>query len=562
MFEFISLTEVACGAGRHGRAVARQAGQARSHADFVADVGCWQTAFAQTTGLRWALYFEDGYQFACALYGAWHAGKTVFLPGDVQPGSVARLDAEVDGWAGDVPQGLCAASVDMAQARQALDLENTRLVLYTSGSSGEPEAIAKSLRQLEAEIGTLHQSFAARMPSAPQAHIWTTVSHQHIYGLLFAILWPLASGIRFVAERLVYPEQMAQALGPEPSVLIASPAHLRRLPETLDWAAARQGVRMVFSSGGPLPPQAADDTLRLWGCSPVEVFGSSETGGIAWRQRSEHGDTWQVFAGVQWRVAQEVLELRSPNLADSGWWRSTDRIAPTASGGFVLLGREDRIVKIEEKRVSLTAIERHLAQSPWVQEVRALVYQGRLAVVAVLTPEGNEALARLGKQAVNQGLRQLLVSVVEPVALPKRWRYPAQMPVNAQSKTTEALLLDLLRPTRPLAHWLQRDLAEARAELEIEADLRVFDGHFPVAPVLPGVAQLDWAVSFGRECFPIAGDFLRVEALKFQRPVRPGDRIALSLTWRDATSTLVFAYSSGGQMHSSGRIVFAGPEHV
>ncbi|SDO02269.1 Acyl-coenzyme A synthetase/AMP-(fatty) acid ligase [Rhodoferax sp. OV413] len=562
MFEFISLTEVACGAGRHGRVVARQAGQARSHADFVADVGRWQTVFAQSTGLRWALYFEDGYQFACALYGAWHAGKTVFLPGDVQPGSVARLNAEVDGWAGDVPQGLCAASVDAAHARQALDLENTRLVLYTSGSSGEPEAIAKSLRQLEAEIGTLHQSFAARMPSEPQAHILTTVSHQHIYGLLFAILWPLASGMRFVAERLVYPEQMAQALGPEPSVLIASPAHLRRLPETLDWAAARQGVRMVFSSGGPLPPQAADDTLRLWGCSPVEVFGSSETGGIAWRQRREHGDTWQVFVGVQWRVAHEVLELRSPNLADSSWWRSTDRIAPTASGGFVLLGREDRIVKIEEKRVSLTAIERHLAQSPWVQEVRALVYQGRLAVVAVLTPEGNEALARLGKPAVNQRLRELLASVVEPVALPKRWRYPAQMPVNAQSKTTEALLLDLLRPTRPIAQWQQRDPAEARAVLDIQADLRVFDGHFPVAPVLPGVAQLDWAVSFGRECFPINGDFLRVETLKFQRPVRPGDRITLALTWRAAASTLVFAYRSGEQMHSSGRIVFAGPAHV
>lgn len=562
MFEFISLTEVACGAGRHQRAVARQTGHARSHADFVADVGRWQTAFVQSTGLRWALYFEDGYQFACALYGAWHAGKTVFLPGDVQSGSVARLNAEVDGWAGDVPQGLCAASVDAAHARQALHLESTRLVLYTSGSSGEPEAIGKSLRQLEAEIGTLHQSFAARMPSGPQAHILTTVSHQHIYGLLFAILWPLASGMRFVAERLVYPEQMAQALGPEPSVLIASPAHLRRLPETLDWAAARQGVRMVFSSGGPLPPQAADDTLRLWGCSPVEVFGSSETGGIAWRQRSEHGDTWQVFVGVQWRVAHEVLELCSPNLADSSWWRSTDRIAPTASGGFVLLGREDRIVKIEEKRVSLTAIERHLAQSPWVQEVRALVYQERLAVVAVLTPDGNEALARLGKPAVNQRLRELLAPVVEPVALPKRWRYPAQMPVNAQSKTTEALLLDLLRPTRPIAQWQQRDPAEARAELDIQADLRVFDGHFPVAPVLPGVAQLDWAVSFGRECFPINGDFLRVETLKFQRPVRPGDRITLALTWRAAASTLVFAYRSGEQMHSSGRIVFAEPAHV
>ncbi|WP_394789522.1 AMP-binding protein [Rhodoferax sp.] len=562
MAEFLSLADVVSASGLAGRAIARQAGEFRERSDFLWQVAAWQAAFAQAPGLRWALYFEDGYQFACALFGAWHAGKTVFLPGDAQQETVARLNAEVDGWAGDMPGALRAATAHSDHHIHALDLETSRLVLYTSGSSGEPVAIAKCLRQMDAEVRTLQQSFADRMPAAATAQVFTTVSHQHIYGLLFAILWPLASGRRFVAERLVYPQQMAQALGTQPSVLIASPAHLRRLPEALDWALARQGLGMVFSSGGPLPAQAAEEALALLGCSPVEVFGSSETGGIAWRQRSVHGDDWQVFAGVQWRIDQDVLELRSPNLADSAWWRTSDRIAPTASGGFTLLGREDRIVKIEEKRVSLTAIERHLAQSPWVQEVRALVVQQRLAVVVVLTTEGTQALARLGKPAINQGLRDRLTGVVEPVALPRRWRYPALLPVNAQSKTTEALLLDLFRPVRPTPQWLLREAGEARAELDIQADLRVFDGHFAVAPVLPGVAQLDWALSFGRECFPITGAFLRVEALKFQRPVQPGDRITLALTWRAVSSTLVFAYSHGEQMHSSGRIVFAGSSDV
>jgi acyl-coenzyme A synthetase/AMP-(fatty) acid ligase/3-hydroxymyristoyl/3-hydroxydecanoyl-(acyl carrier protein) dehydratase len=559
MAEFLPLTAVVSMPGLADRPVAQQAGQLRSRADFLVAVGRWQAAFAQSAGHRWALYFADGYDFACALYAAWHAGKTVYLPGDVQAETVARLNAEVDGWAGDVPGALQPAP-DPASCGGALDRENTRLVLYTSGSSGEPEAIGKCLRQLDAEIVALQHSFSHQMPA--QACVWTTVSHQHIYGLLFYILWPLASGRCFVAERLDYPEQMARALGAAPGALVASPAHLRRLSEALDWTAARQSVCAVFSSGGPLPPSAADDTQRLLGRSPIEVFGSSETGGIAWRQRSDHGDHWQVFADVQWRLDRDVLELRSPKLADSGWWRSTDRVAPTASGGFSLLGREDRVVKIEEKRVSLSAIERHVQQSDWVHEVRALVYQGRVAVVAVLTPVGLEALAQRGKAFVNQGLRTLLVDAVEPVALPRRWRYPALLPVNAQGKTTEAALLELFRPLRPAAQWLQQSPAEALAALDIRADLRVFDGHFLDAPLLPGVAQLDWAVAFGRECFPIAGDFLRVEVLKFQRPVLPGAQIELLLNWREATSTLAFTYRTGAVLHSSGRIVFGASSDV
>jgi acyl-coenzyme A synthetase/AMP-(fatty) acid ligase len=43
-------------------------------------------------------------------------------------------------------------------------------------------------------------------------------------------------------------------------------------------------------------------------------------------------------------------------------------VLPTGDGGFVLAGRADRIVKIEEKRVSLSAIEQRLLASPLVRE--------------------------------------------------------------------------------------------------------------------------------------------------------------------------------------------------
>src|SRR5262249_49086372 len=143
------------------------------------------------------------------------------------------------------------------------------------------------------------------------------------------------------------------------------------------------GLRAVFSSGGPLPPEAADATLALLGAAPVEVYGSSETGGVAWRQRARHGDTWQPLPGIEFRVDGGELAVRSPHLPELEWFHTAARATLAADGmdGFELHGRADRIVKIEEKRVSLTALEQRLAISGDVAEARVLMLADEAPVV-------------------------------------------------------------------------------------------------------------------------------------------------------------------------------------
>ena len=70
-------------------------------------------------------------------------------------------------------------------------MHDTRLVIHTSGSNGEPVAIPRRLAQLDAEVRALQQAFGAGLD---EALVLGTVSHQHIYGLLFRVLWPLAAG--------------------------------------------------------------------------------------------------------------------------------------------------------------------------------------------------------------------------------------------------------------------------------------------------------------------------------------------------------------------------------
>ena len=559
MSDFCAIADLLARGRAAQHPIALQAGAAVDFSRFETMASAWHAAFAAHAGTRWALYFEDSLEFAAALLGAWHAGKEVYLPGDALPATLGSLRSQVDGFAGPLPPEY-APLTPIAGAGtppwHALDVETTLVVVYTSGSSGEPLAIPKHLRQLDAEV-------------AIQAHCWdalsgdatvlATVSHQHIYGLLFRVMWPLASGRPLLAERLLYPESMVDALAQGPSVLVTSPAHLKRLPEQLDWPSVkRAGLRLVFSSGGPLPPEAAQECMRLTGQAPIEIYGSSETGGIAWRQRANPSALhWTTLPGVEVRVVDDQLQVRSAHLPDSQWFTGTDRVALHESG-FELLGRSDRIVKIEEKRISLTALDAGLLASGYLEAVASFALPGArstLAVVAAPNAKGWAVLQQQGKSAFNRLLRAGLAGQVESSVLPRRWRYVWGLPVNSQGKTTQAVLERCFDPRLPQALCITRSAQDAHIQIAVAESLPQFEGHFPQTPILPGVAQVEWALHFGRMLFSLPPVFLGLEALKFQRVIVPGSVVHLTLRFAPERTRLEFMLHSDAGQHATGRVL-------
>lgn len=530
------------------------------HARFVQRARDWHAAFAACVENDWALYFEDAAEFAAALFGAWHAGKRVFLPGDALPATLESVATQVQGFAGDVPapHSPLAAPENSGDGRgmQALDDHATRLVVFTSGSTGTPVALEKQLCQLEREVEALQAAFGAGLDGAV---VHGTVSHQHIYGLLFRVLWPLAAG-RAVAPRTFFHEELLAIPGDGPLLLVSSPAHLKRLPDRFDASPLHGRLRAVFSSGGALPAEAAIESRRVFGVAPTEIFGSSETGGIAWRRWDDDVPAWRALPGVQWRLDGDALEVDSPHLPPgTGWWRTTDCAESDGHGGFRLLGRADRIVKIEERRVSLDALERTLAAHPFVREARVLVLEGVRSVLAAavaISDEGKAHLQSLGRREFAKRLDAHLSGSQDAVTRPRRWRFVDALPTSAQGKATQAALLALFRPMQPQPRWLRRDARSAELALELDPQLRVFDGHFPQAPILPGVAQTDWAIRFAREAFALPSRFLRLEALKFQQVARPGQVLRLRLDWDEARGVLSFRYDSEAGVHAGGRAVF------
>ncbi|MNG82918.1 peptide synthase [compost metagenome] len=418
----VTLAELRRGSLQLARAMARHAG-------------------AGQPGARWALCFDDSLLFTQALLACALGGYQAILPGHQRLAGLQALQAQFDGLLTDgeppgaalaVPQlrlPLLVADDELEADGAALLPERLDLTLFSSGSTGEPKAIPKAWPQLEAELRVQMALWGERLADT---RVLASVSHQHIYGLLFRILLPLCLGRPFDRRSIDYPEQLA--LQTAPWCLIASPAFLSRL----DPAIPAAGCRLIVSSGGPLQPGDAQQAKLLLGQLPVEIFGSSETGGIGWRQRHQVQTPWTTLPGVEVRVGPEQgLLLRSPFLAEDDWLACADRILMTGAG-FELLGRQDRVVKLEEKRISLDEVEARLQGLAEVESAAVLpLQQGQrqiLGAVLVLSEAGTARWAELGPGRFLLALRQQLRPWLEPVALPRSVRRVEQMPVNAQGK--------------------------------------------------------------------------------------------------------------------------------
>lgn len=510
-------------------------------------------AALQTRGVqRVALYLEDAAELAIALLGAWRAGVQVLLPADAQAQTRQRLAAQVDLWLDDLA-GLDAEALPAA----ALDPEHCRLTLCTSGSSGEPKLIDKSLAQLANEVEALERLWGANLG---QATILGSVACQHIYGLLFRLLWPLCAGRPLYRRALPFPEDLQQvSLSQTGFAWIASPALLKRMGDNLDWPALSR-VKQVFSSGGALPGEAAEslhERLSQW---PTEIYGSSETGGIGWRQ----GDTpWQPFPGVELSLDEAgALRIASPYLPAGHIEQSADAAEIGDDGRFVLRGRLDRIVKLEEKRISLPMLEQALINHDWVTDARlGVIQEGRafLGAVLALSPSGVHALRNQGRRNLTETLRRHLAEHCETIALPRRWRLLLELPYSSQGKLAQSQVEALLaepRPTRVEPVSAEERDGEWLLQLQVPLDLAHFTGHFPQTPVLPGVVQIDWAQQLARQLIAqLPPRFAGMEVLKFQQLVRPGDTLQLSLRFDAERSKLYFAYRNGEAACSSGRVL-------
>jgi acyl-coenzyme A synthetase/AMP-(fatty) acid ligase len=447
----VSLSELLAGARPDDHCVALLDGERISLSRLRADISHNTNLLTGRCIRRGTVVCNSGYWFAVGVLALAKLRAHVMIAPNALPGTLRAIASDCDVVLTDLREvgGALDALQPSTSARSApfnLDIGEVRLYFFTSGSTGEMKRVEKSFASFEHEAAVLEQMWGEDVGAVP---VVGTVTHQHMFGMTFRIMWPLISGRPFDAEFHVTWEPLMAALT-GPSIIITSPAQLTRLggfaPEK-----AENRPRMIITAGSPLPPFAAREAAEVFGCQLVEIFGSTEAGIVAWRYGEREPGLWEPLPTVDVSADQDgVLMLRSPHASGSVWCKQSDRISFEAGGRFRLEGRIDRIVKIEGKRVSLQRMERQIVTLEWVSEA-AVVALGKegggayLGAVVKLSVAGLLEIQRLGKFRFVRKLRRELSASEDLSVLPRRWRFVDLMPTDGLGKRRVADFVALLK---------------------------------------------------------------------------------------------------------------------
>jgi uncharacterized 2Fe-2S/4Fe-4S cluster protein (DUF4445 family) len=257
------------------------------------------------------------------------------------PGGVTVID----------PQAL-TDEVETLASEDGAEPDRPWIHLFTGGSGAAPRQWTKTPRNLLGEVDALIDRFEVGSGD----RFLSTIPALNTYGLIFSLLLPLAASARVVRATPSLPDAIRQqAADASPTLLVSVPDHLRALK---DAPLERGALRLAFSSVDPLA--GADDTASsgATGVNLVEVYGSTETGGIATRCRGTGEDGFRPYPCIQWRVAGNSLDIRSPFLSrelpvrSSGWVAATDRVKAHGNDGFVVTGPAEPAIEAGPSRAA------------------------------------------------------------------------------------------------------------------------------------------------------------------------------------------------------------------
>lgn len=390
----------------------------------------------------------DALDFTASLLAVLHAGRCAVLPGSHRLSTRAvRREAEAV-LGGDEPlEGLPLLKAEKETSRTGSVPPSlppipasARILLFTSGSTGEPKAVVKTPEMMDREAEMTAGLFGGKLLGCVAAG---SVDPLHMFGLSFLVWLPLSLRIPVRAERIQVPEDLAAAgEAGRPLALITTPTFLKYLDSALEPPA----IRFALTAGGALSRETAQRFREWAGIWPAEIYGSTENGVVASRIASDPPGEALLVPPLSFDRAGGEGAILSP-IVSGGRAKLDDRIEVTGERSFRLLGRKDRIVKVAEHRVSLAEVERALAALGWPGVALLLDKDGRESVGFVIDAE-RTALACSPGPAALRSLKAELRRRLPAFAVPRYFRGPCRLPRNSQGKIDLVLLKELFDDRR------------------------------------------------------------------------------------------------------------------
>lgn len=322
------------------------------------------------------------------------------------------------------------------QSASARDINTVFMQLFTGGSTGKPKVWPKTPVNLFAEAAYQADKYRFSRDDLVAA----TVPPYHIYGLLYTVMAPFLMTASVMAGMYVYPHEIVSVLRDNPvTILVSVPVHYRVLNGA---GILSQGLRLAFSSAGPLDPEDALAFYRQTGIGPEEIYGSTETGGVACRSSATGRTLLEPFECLKWKISHDRLCVKSPFISpdipvdEDGFFMTGDRAAVVADGRFAILGRADGVVKVGGKRVDLNDIQDKIKRIPEIRDAFLFSMKERKG-------RGTDIAAVVETDMDEEELRQVLSRTLEHYAVPRRIRIVKSIPSTSTGKYDREAIIRL-----------------------------------------------------------------------------------------------------------------------
>lgn len=301
------------------------------------------------------------------------------------------------------------------------------ITFATSGSTGEITLKKQETALLWQEAQELHRvllSQRTRIVSAVPAH--------HVYGFLFTVLLPKVAKIP-VTDPIPFPSRSFIDMLEPGDFVVAFPLFWEGIlkherPFTADIHGA--------TSTAPCPPKTMSALLDAGLTRITNIYGSSETGGLAYQHMPEHPLTlfsfWKRITGS---ANEDLLERVHPSEQPQQPIPMPDNISWISDNTFKVLGRKDKIVQVGGINVSLQKTTECLRSHPDVKNcvVRLMRQDEGNRLKAFVIPNNGV----IDPSELRTSLYQWCREQLRPAERPKKISFGTTFPKTAMGKAKD-----------------------------------------------------------------------------------------------------------------------------
>jgi len=370
------------------------------------------------------------------------------LPGGVAAMTMAELALVLDEDRG----GEAPASV------QEMGAEDPALIVFTSGTTGEPRGVLHAYRYL------LGQRIQAEhwLGSRPGELVWCTTAPGWSKSARNVFLAPWLTGAAAVIHdgRFEAAERLALAEALEVNVLCQAPTEYRMLARRTPLRPL-PALRRMVSAGEPLDPETIATFKQATGLEPADGYGQTETGHVSGNLLGEavrRGSMGRPLPGIEVRIADGELQLRASSTPtffsryldgarfEDEWWPTGDLVRADEDGYLYFEGRGDDIILSSGYRIGPFEVESALLSHPDVAEAAAVGAPDpeRGAIVrAIVVPRGRGPSEELARELQEHCKRE-----TAPYKFPRVIEFAEELPKTASGKLKRVELRDQPPPQR------------------------------------------------------------------------------------------------------------------